>query len=513
MAAKGQSDIDRLMDKYTQRRRAESGQPIELSGPARNELHAEVEEHYGRDLVTSQEAAKNFTNTLAWQQGMGRLGHKLVTWLGFAGAACLALIVAFVAANHRDEEAPPTARSSSDFLQVAQADTNPTDLNRGNSGGAEAENSGGAPAGSRLQPVAPPAPSPTISTAPAKPAPTITIPVMPDPSMPIAEAESVSKSIPKPKPRPTANASAKKMPPPLLGAGRDRTLDSTTAPASELRPVGRASAPSKRIAKAGSRARSERRPVPIVVTIPPLPTRSATPAMSLADVESESSDSPVPEMKQPSAERQATRQIRVPSTSGPSSRPAPAMEASPGSVGRRARIQIPAAPRPETKTTYLTAPGYKIVGGPVSEPRMDASTTRRSLPAKAKARSSIASFTAPSGTQRFVQTISRGGFRSNLTAAPERQVLGAFDLRITGRQVTIKDGDGSIYNGTTQPNGPGGGLLKFSAKGLHRTTKQRVEFAGTYGPGTGPRGGKVTIEGLLTRDGKVRSRISAVKRQ
>ena len=133
--------------------------------------------------------------------------------------------------------------------------------------------------------------------------------------------------------------------------------------------------------------------------------------------------------------------------------------------------------------------------------------------------------TAPTGTHHFIQFASYGGFRRNLTVSPERQVMGAFDLRISGQKVTIKDGDGSIYNGSMLPGGSVG-EFKLTIKGLHRSSKQRVEFTGTYGPGPGigernnlnlqggsRRSDQVVIKGQLTLDGKVRSQIQALKQR
>lgn len=228
-----QRDIDRMIDKYRLHREAQTGEPLTLDDRTRGRLLEVVEEQYGAaGLVSSQEAAEKYAESLAWQKGLGHWWHKLVPWVGFAGVCCLALIVIFVAANHRSD--PKQALVTGPDLMESVNSAEATTLKPGKKDLAPADdsNAGSLPAGATEQAKAPP---PTPTSAPA-PAIVINAP-LPDPSAPMEEEPSdVQPALAAAAPAVRTAATSPSNP----------ARDADTTPASALVPVARKSASAKK---------------------------------------------------------------------------------------------------------------------------------------------------------------------------------------------------------------------------------------------------------------------------
>lgn len=509
MAGKGQSDIDRLIGQYVQQRQAESGQPMELSGPARAELHAEIEERFGTDLISSQEAAENYAQSLAWQKGISNWWHRMVPWLGFGGACCLALVVAIVSINHGDpgETAPAV---SSDFMGDANMERAPAPTTASNVG----EGAAAAPA---------PTAAPVGSAAKSAPAPTIAVPTMPDPAAPIAEEErpdtrplvaaskTASRSTPKPRPGPKRSEPKTAL---KVAANESRgrpTLDAATEPASAMRPVGGATG---RAMPRISASRKNAAPNPVVVNIPPRPAKTAAQPPPLeAPLQMSKKLSPTISITA-AEEGLGGRADNPPMAQAVEPTPIPRPGAT---TSQRQRVAVSAAPttptgpptrsRVKQKTTYRTSPGYQVIG----EQSPAARTTRpvSGQPTVANKRSAGLRGGQPSGLEKFVQVRTRGGFRGSVSDKPEKLILGSFEFLVTGNRVTVRDGDGSIYNGAIDPDSVAGGF-RFTVKGRHRSTRQQIEFKGNY---TAADNATTKISGDLFVPGRTRQQISAIKQR
>lgn len=117
MSRPGTSEIERMITKYRDQRRAEAGAPLELHKAAREELHEEVAERFGTGFVSAQESAENFARTVAWQQNVGRWWHALVPKIGFAGA-CFAAVMVVFSIVHRESQKTAAPTVTSDFLDM-----------------------------------------------------------------------------------------------------------------------------------------------------------------------------------------------------------------------------------------------------------------------------------------------------------------------------------------------------------------------------------------------------------
>jgi hypothetical protein len=117
MSQQGKNEIERMIVKYRDKRRAEAGTTLELHKAARQRLHEAVVEEYGAGFVSAQESAEKFARTLAWQQNLGRWWHGLVPKIGFAGACFAAVMVVFSIA-HREAQESSEPEMVSDFLNM-----------------------------------------------------------------------------------------------------------------------------------------------------------------------------------------------------------------------------------------------------------------------------------------------------------------------------------------------------------------------------------------------------------
>lgn len=117
MSQQGKNEIERMIVKYRDKRRAEAGTTLELHKAARQRLHEAVVEEYGAGFVSAQESAEKFARTLAWQQNLGRWWHGLVPKIGFAGACFAAVMVVFSIA-HREAQESAEPEMVSDFLNM-----------------------------------------------------------------------------------------------------------------------------------------------------------------------------------------------------------------------------------------------------------------------------------------------------------------------------------------------------------------------------------------------------------
>ena len=426
-----QRDIDRMIDKYRIHRQARAGDPLVVDERTRERLMSVVEDQYGSSgFVSSQEAAEKYAESLAWQKGIERWWHRMVPWIGFAGVCCLALVVIFVAANY-DKDPKQTLVKGPDVMESVKdrskatsapapaAAPQPADLK---SSGARAEDDTAtgaiAPASTAPAPKTAPRPSP-------KPAPSPAIVIqapLPDPSAPMAEQRDEARA--------ASVATA-----PRMSSGSSTVnskLDAETTPASALVPVSR---DARAMKKAPAKKVAPKRAANIPIESLPTPERPAAQTVSPIGLDS------APVMSE-----------TVTDSGARSAKAAPRASRDRSSTPLPPRTPIVwEAPKGGAAPGNLAARRSLVVSAPASTPRM----------------------------QKF-RSLGPGLYLRKPDASTGFAVMSEFDLLTSGSRVTIKDADGSIYNGRVSSAQASG--FAFRATGVNRSISQRVEFTGRYAP-------------------------------
>ena len=478
-----QREIERVLSKYRERRLAESGGPLELHRAARERLFDAVEEQFGTDMsaVPAADNAEQFAKTLAWQSGMGRWWHRLIPQIGMAGTFAVALLVIFMSMNRSGDDsrqarqvAPESAPATTkDFLGGS---TDSTTVGSAATAGAVApdRDSEGA-----RQIIMEPQVDDTILTdttrteapirAPAAPSPTATPKPRPERKV-MAKVSVESLTAPAPVPAPSFTN-------PTVAPAETESMKSFSSTPSPARDVGRA-APAPRpaamrmagadtaaVEPAGPAKKLRATPAELITVV--LPPARPMPKKSVV-----SSDIARPGVKSPVGN--ANPVVRTTPLTAPTSLSVPAFE--------------PAIPAPPTRSAGRAAVGSSPVPMPtVMAPTPAARDASRSVsgPPITTQPTSVASTTASAITsdlrQTFEQSGAAGQYRRTFNSPPRQTPLKRFDLLVKGTTVTIRDSDGSIYNGQVQamPSNADGSFA-FEVKGTHRATRQSLSFKGRY---------------------------------
>jgi len=479
-----QREIERVLGKYRERRLVESGGPLELHRAARERLFDAVEEKFGTDMSTvpTTDNAEEFAKTLAWQSGMNRWWHRMIPQIGMFGTCAAALVVIFLVVNRNGKEPKQQARSDAaspeidrqkDFLSHSgeSAEKRSADGEGANPGsaaqtivapplddtiladaGASEESRAPqpvrpAPAAEMIPPTAPAA-APVLKMSstpspPPMPRPTsVAAPSFSNPTVAPAKSASPASFVSSP----SRNAAKKPMRPRPAPAPRLEAADMSAAADIAVEPAGRA----RKLGASQSKS--------IAVVLPP--AAPASPVVS----------TPLPvgrtETTRPGASRPV---IQIPPLPPPASLEVPAFEPvlPPPLPVLRSRVSSMPTPLPSVmKTPAATA-------ARVPNPLLNVSPNPASSPARALNLSDL--------RQKFEQTGASGRYRRNFNSPPRQTPLKRFDLLVKGNTVTIRDSDGSIYNGAVSGGSAGSdGSFGFQVKGTHRATRQSVSFTGRY---------------------------------
>lgn len=438
--------------------------------------------------VPAADNAEQFAKTLAWQSGMSRWWHRMIPQIGMVGTCAVALLIIFLVANRSDQAPQREVRSVSpaaesektkDFLGASAVETKV---------GADDER---APAdnASNVRPViVAPAADQTIlsdisdgeaasrsqplrSRSGSTPKPASVSPTAPAPT-PRLQIESMPVAKQRPRPAPVAPPSFTS--PAVASVGSSSAIafksspsrDASGMPASSLRP---APAPAPR-PSAGMSA-------PADTTVEP-----AGPARKLGANRSEKIAVVLPPARPSSVTstplkraaragilprtRPAAAPIQIATLPPPTSLDVPMFEPKLSFTPTAPRIPVPTpAPLP----TVMKTPAAQASGDSVAS----------ILEAPNKVSSPVSSLSDL--RQTFAQTGASGRYRRNFNSPPRQTPLKRFDLLVKGNTVTIRDSDGSIYNGTVQLNPSNSdGSFGFQVKGTHRATRQSVSFTGRY---------------------------------
>lgn len=485
-----QREIERVLGKYRERRLVGSGEPLELHRAVRERLYDAVEQEYGTDMsrVPTADNAEEFAKTLAWQSGMSRWWHRMIPQIGMVGTCAVALLIIFLVAN-RSDQAPqrevrsvnPAAESENtkDFLGASAVESKVgADVGR-----APADNASNvrpvivAPAAdhtilsdvsdgeaaSRSQPLrsrsnSTPEPASVSPTAPA-PAPRLKIESMPAAKKRPRPAPIAPPSFTSPTVAPVGSSSA-------IAFKSSPSRDASGMSASSLRPApaprpssGMSAQADTTVEPAGpARKLGANRSEEIAVVLPPARPSpvTSTPLKRTA----RAGIAPRP--------RPAAAPIQIATLPPPTSLDVPTFEPKLSFTPTAPRIPVP-APAPAPLPTVMKTPAAQASGDSVAA--ILGAPNRVSSPA-----SSLSDL-----RQTFAQTGASGRYRQNFNSPPRQTPLKRFDLLVKGNTVTIRDSDGSIYNGKVQGNPSNSdGSFGFQVKGTHRATRQSVSFTGRY---------------------------------
>ncbi|MBG88101.1 MAG: hypothetical protein CMO80_14525 [Verrucomicrobiales bacterium] len=501
-------EIERMLDNYRMRRHADAA-TFGLREEVRDMLHEEVATTFGEAEIEAEgrQSAHQFARTVAWHQGFKDWSRVWIPKLGF-GIACFAVLCIAVFTMFENPQKKKVAKTAPDFLNTPE----PTQLPPIDKGPLEPEESDHESAKASMAPartqaasasksadVAPaalsaPGLAPT-PTAPISPAP-VPAPAMkkskqdahlrlakPDdgaeafePMKKTASQTATPNAAPKPRVRPKPKPTPKLAPLELPVANvRERRLEPGVAPAKELVPV-RASAAEK----------------------------AATPAPAFQQQIVQST--PIP-AETPSARRaELNVQANVPAPIVAPASLLPTLAKSGLGANQASELadrDASGGMAPDGSYKYSRSrPGKnesRFASGP--------STGRREQ-ARASALK-LRPMPAFKSRQVFSQTGS-GDFRRDPNSPPASEAMSSFEFHVQNARVTIRDHDGSIYNGMITGRGnltqtpaaargretqlivdalkrqqvPDSGF-SFRVEGVNRTRKQPVIVNGVYMVGNG----------------------------
>ncbi|MFT4688732.1 MAG: hypothetical protein ACI9OD_000930 [Limisphaerales bacterium] len=486
------SEIEQMLDNYRMRRRAEAG-PFGLSAVVQEHLRDEVAKTFGSAPAAEPSSEQKFAGSLGWQQVVKEWSRVWVPKLAF-GFACLAVLVI---AGFTFFEKPPAqvAKSATDFLNVSEPSVLPILSGAGAAGGKpfEAEAATAEKAESRAAALSKATGGASLTLELEKSgtlAPAAS-------SARVADQALITEAGAKPSTlkvdREISDLASNPKPEMVISRGMPSARDPSVVPAADLRPV-----------SAGEGVRSKPAPKKFY---PPSIARIVAP----------------PSLARPSAPA-------LPRKIVPAVRP----------VAKSAPIATSAASGRVMVDYDATREGQKMFLPPTRSSPAALRTAAKSAPTESRGRGlNLQPVSAFKSRQVFARSGSGAGFRRNPNSPPPSGILSSFEFHVQNGRVTVRDADGSIYNGnvidrsdvtgsaaaSTEQRLIGEALdrqlvpangFSFRAIGVSRTTKKRVILDGVYALGTDREAnaaGSISINGEVTLDSGERRKIHAVLRR